>query len=433
MKIFGINLAPKSKAVKNAPKYHAMPQQVLRIRQDAQTRREAIEEAERVYFPYRYKMQRMYLNTAENGHITGLVERRKDLTLLRKWEFINAVTGEIDQATTDIFCYTVNDQTKQKKWFSEFVSAALDALFYGYTLVYLNDLVNGEFPKMKVVPRWYVSPDRKELMSYPNMPTGMKFEEEEEFRDWYVYIDTPNEQGVSPCGMGLYLKLSIYEIFARNLLGFNGDFVELFAQPFRVGTTSKTEGPERDAFEAAIRDMGSAGYMIKDSMDDAVEFLESSLGGTGYQGYDNFEARLEKAMSKIVLGHPDAMASVPGKLGNDSADSPAQQALRDKQTKDGEFITQVVNHLLFPRLRALGFSIPDGVVAQLKNDNEEVDNANNVSDLAVKMMQAGLQMDAAYFTEKTGIPVADKAAPTPQTAKVIPASISNKLKNFYGA
>ena len=65
------------------------------------------------------------------------------------------------------------------------------------------------------------------------------------------------------------------------------------------------------------------------------------------------------------------MKSIAGKLGNDSADSPAQMALRDKQTNDGEFIINIVNNLLIPKLGLRGFNIPEGITASLLNDNEE--------------------------------------------------------------
>jgi len=433
MKLLGFNItratnsAQVAKGRKAAAQAYMSRQQMQRIRQDAATRRLAIDEAERDLFPFRYRMQQMYLNTIENGHIHGCIERRKDLTLLRRWEFINR-DGTPNQAVTDMFCDMVRGQAHNRKWFTDFINHTLDATYYGYSLVWLGDIENGQFPNIQSVMRWHVSPDRRLIMTYPYNLSGQSFDAEE-YRNWYVFIDTPSDNGISPCGYGMLLKLSIYEIFARNLLGFNGDFVELFAQPFRVGKTDKTEEAERAEFEGILRDMGSSAYALLDAnAGESIEFIDSGQSGTGFQSYDNFEARLQKTMSTIILGHPDAINSVPGKLGNDSTESPAQMALRDKQTKDGVFVQQAVNQQLIPRMRALGFNIPDGVVAVMKNDNEEVDNAENITDLAVKMKTAGLQMDAKYFTTRTGIPV-QAAAPAP--AQFTP-SVAAKLKNLYG-
>ena len=402
--------------IKTAAKIGIVPVQLSRIYQDSQSRRDAIAEAERAYFPFRYKMQQLFLNTTDNLHIKSCMERRKDLTLLRDWYF-----GEKDKPNE------VVTELMNTKWFTSFLNYALDGLFYGYTLIYLGDLVNGKFPKISVVKRWNISPDRYEVGSFPYMPHGINFIEEEGIKDWYVYVETPNEIGTSPCGYGILYDVSVAEIFLRNLLGFNGTFVELFAQPFRHGKTTKTNEDERAEFEQAIINMGSSGYAITDPTDEIL-FIETALGGTGYKAYDNLEMRLQKLISKMILGHADAMDSVPGKLGaGNGADNPVFQAMQDKQTKDGAFIENIVNDILLPKLRVLGFPIPDDCMLCFKNDAEIMETANTVSDLAVKVKQAGLQMDAAYFTEQTGIKVSAPVAPTPQ----LKPSIKNKLREIY--
>jgi hypothetical protein len=418
----------ENEAMEDMHKVYQVPYQLQRIRQDALSRREAIEEAERAYFPHRVRMQQMYLNTKENGHIFACIERRKDLTRLRKWEFVNA-NGEVNQKVTDIFCHNVKGNSVVKEWFAKLVNYILDARFYGYSLVYLGDIHNGDFDDLEVVKRWFVSPDREMLNSVLYDVNGAEFCEDENIKDWYLYVPTDNETGTSKCGYGLFYELSIYEIFARNLLGFNGDFVELFSQPFRVGKTNKTEESERAMFAETLRDMGSSGWALLDAQDDTIEFLESSLGGNGYQGYDNFEKRLEDKISQIILGHSDAVKSIAGKLGNSNEDSPAQQALEDKQTQDGNFVSSIINGKLFEQMRNLGFDIPMDVKAVLKNDNEQMEMIDSMAKLAETLKKGGLQLDAEYFTKQTGIPVT--SAPQPAPLQKLPTSIQNKLNEIY--
>lgn len=418
----------ENEAMEDMHKVYQVPYQLQRIRQDALSRREAIEEAERAYFPHRVRMQQMYLNTKENGHIFACIERRKDLTRLRKWEFVNA-NGEVNQKVTDIFCHNVKGNSVVKEWFAKLVNYILDARFYGYSLVYLGDINNGDFDDLEVVKRWFVSPDREMLNSVLYDVNGAEFCEDENIKDWYLYVPTDNETGTSKCGYGLFYELSIYEIFARNLLGFNGDFVELFSQPFRVGKTNKTEESERAMFAETLRDMGSSGWALLDAQDDTIEFLESSLGGNGFQGYDNFEKRLEDKISQIILGHSDAVKSIAGKLGNSNEDSPAQQALEDKQTQDGNFVSSIINGKLFEQMRNLGFDIPMDVKAVLKNDNEQMEMVDSMAKLAETLKKGGLQLDAEYFTKQTGIPVT--SAPQPAPLQKLPTSIQNKLNEIY--
>lgn len=398
------------------------PVQLQRIRQDVLSWRDVLTEAENAWYPHRVKAQRLFIDTINNGHVFACWERRKDMTLLRKWEFVNA-NGDVDQPTTDLFLETVKGQSQNKDWFNKFLNYSMDAIAYGYSLIALGDIVNEEFPNLDIIKRWNVSPDRLNVTNFTYSISGAKFMEEP-YKNWHVYVKTYNDIGTSPAGYGLLYKVGIYEIFLRNILGFNGDFVELYAQPYRVGKTTKIDEKERSEFAASIQMMGSAGWALIDP-EDEITFLETALGGTGYKGYTDLELRLEKKISKIILGHADAIDSVPGKLGNGKVKSPADVAMEDKQTKDGSFITSVVNSCLLSNMRSLGFNIPDDVKAVLKNDAEIMETNNAIIDQAVKMASANLTMDGDYFTEQTGIPVSAQPAPSFSPA------IKNRLNKIY--
>lgn len=408
---------------KNLAGYIA-PVQLQRLRQDVFSWRDVLQESENVWYPHRVKAQRLYIDTINNGHVFACMDRRKDLTLLRKWEFVNK-NGEVDDKVTEMFQDVVAGKNANKDWFNKFLNYSLDSIFFGYSLITLGDIVDGEFPNVDIIKRWNVSPDRMNVTNFTYSISGAPFLEEP-YADWHVYVKTYNDIGTSKSGYGLLYKVGLYEIFLRNLLGFNGDFIELFAQPYRIAKTSKTNETERAELANAIQQMGSAGWALIDP-EDEITFLETSLGGTGYKGYENLEVRLEKKISKIILGHADAIDSIAGKLGNSGGESPAEQALEDKQTKDGAFIANVINKDLIPKMRNLGFSIPDDVRAVLKNDAEIMESNNAIINQAVLMQQAGLTMEAGYFTEQTGIPV-NVAAPI---SKGLTPEIKNKLERIY--
>lgn len=396
-----------------------MPLQLQRIKQDTLTWREGIEEAERAYVPFRVKMQETFVDTILNGHVSACIERRKDLTLLRDWQILNA-DGTPNE---DV------EKMLNSAWFNKFMSFSLDTIFFGYTLVSLGDIKDGKFEDIEVIKRWNVSPDRKVVSAVPYDVNGVSFEADE-FKNWHVYIKTVNDIGSSKCGFGLLYSVALYEIFLRNILGYNGDYVELYSQPYRIGKTNKTQGIERDTFEDAVANMGSAGYAILDAQDDSIEFLETQLGGTGYKGYADLEQRIEKKISKLILGHADALDSTAGKIGaSQGEESPTAQALNDKQAKDGVFITDVINCELLPRLRNLGFAIPEDVTFEFKNDSEQNENNYNLVSLAVQIKQAGLQMDKDYFEEQTGIKLFD--LPAVASSPAPSQSVKNRLESLY--
>jgi len=401
------------------------PVQLQRLRHDVQMWREAVVEAENAWYPHRVRMQRLFIDTQLNGHVFACIERRKDLTLLRDFCVYNQDGTENEEVTKML----------ETKWFTDIINYSLDALFYGYSLVALGDIEDGKFKDISIVRRWNISPDRLNVTRLVYSLSGFNFLEDP-YKDWHIWVKTPSETGQSPCGYGLLYKVAMYEIFMRNVMGYNGDFVELFAQPYRVGKTTKTEEAERAELARALQDMGSSGWAIIDNMD-SIEFLESSLGANGYKGYADLELRCIKMISKVLLGHADALDSVPGKLGAGSGEeNPVYQALEDKQTKDGRFIEDLVNDQVIPKLRTLGFAIPEGVTFCFSNDAEseevkekERENGKTFADIALTLKNAGLTMDEKYFTEMTGIPVV-KAEPV---APVTPFNnkIQNRLDELY--
>ena len=398
------------------------PVQLQRIRQDVLSWREAIAESEQAWYPHRVKMQRMFLDTVLNGHVSACMSRRKNLTLLKDFKLCNSETMEEDEQWTKVL---------KKSWFTLYCNYVLDAQFFGYSLVSLGDLVNDEFPNLTTIRRFNVSPDRMNVTSYVYSLSGAPFAEDP-YRLWNVFQSTPTEVGISLCGYGLLYKVAMYEIICRNVLGFNTDAAEMYGMPIRKGKTMKNNEDERAAFERALAQMGSAGYILMDTMDE-LELVESSQSGSGFKVYESLEARCEKKISKLLLGHADALDSTAGKLGGGQGEeSPTTQALEEVQAIDSRMLENNINTELLPRLREMGISIPDNLCFQIKNDQERAeqrlreDTSNQVTaTIAQTMKNAGLQMDAAYFEERTGIPT----LPLPEAVPL--SAVSARLKQLY--
>jgi phage gp29-like protein len=290
----------------------------------------------------------------------------------------------------------------------------LDALGFGYSLISLGDVINNAFPGISIIRRENISPDRHNVSSLPQMVGGIDFLEPP-YSDWHIWVPTPSITGRETCGYGLFYIIARAEIFLRNNISFNADYNEVYGQPIRKGTTTKTDPDERDEFERQLDRMGANPWILLDEGQDELEIIQAPAAGTGHQTFDNFEKRLEQKISKVLLGHADALDSTPGKLGSGQKgggeESPQQQALDEIQVKDGIFVENATNGELIPRLQRLGFPIPPNYHFEFLNnkENEEFrrkeDESNQMTaNIALAMNQAGLQMDAAYFQDRTGIP-----------------------------
>jgi hypothetical protein len=215
-------------------------------------------------------------------------------------------------------------------------------------------------------------------------------------------------------------RIAKTEILLRNNISNNATYNEVFAQPTRVASTTK-QNEERTIFEDFLSSQGSNAYIVVDKDDDLIELLESKNAGTGHLTYTDFEKRLEQKISKIILGHADVLDSIPGRLGSGQGEeSPVSQALDDIQSEDGTFMESIINNELIPRMKKLGFNIPEGLHFEYENDEEaekfraREDESNLKTATLFKMIvDAGGEPDWDYFSERTGITVEKKEPPPP--------------------
>jgi len=450
----GINEAPRNIPMvqNNAhnPRNYTIPLQMQRIRQDVQSWRQAITEAENAYYPHRYRMQQLFVDKVLEGHILACIEKRKNLTLLKDFVIADE-SGKTDENLTQIF--------KDKAWFKTILSYILDAQFYGYSLIQLGELeAKGKeynFKNSTILKRWHVSPDRLQYVQIPYQTWGLDFMDESEkddngesFADWMLYVPTPSDTGASICGYGLLYNVALYGIFLRNNLSQNADYNEVYATPFKWGKTdSLRESPEYQALEESLRDLGTNGYAITGT-GEVLQFLETNTGN-GYKTYESLQKRCEQNISKIILGHADGIDSKAKSIGGgtggsavEDEDSTAEgRALLVTEKKQDDFALNILNEIVLPKFRKLGIPIPEGFRFAVTNDNEEFearrkeDNANlQTATIAQAMKNAGLKMGAKYFEERTGITTTDAPEPEPSFGKLpFSEKTQNRLKKIYSA
>lgn len=414
-----------------------MPIPLQRLVQSVQNWRDGLKELE-YYIPFRVKQQQLFDDLIDEGHVAACMERRMDLTLLRDYAICDMKGKPLEDCTQWL---------KNQHWFIDYQRFVLLARFRGYCLISMGDIVSNEtilngLPNMKLLPHENVSPDRRNIASVVYAVSGEEWDKDE-YKNWHIYVDTPPEIGRACCGYGILNKIAIPAILLRSNLTDNANYNEKFGQPVTWGKTSKTDDERTDFFNE-LRRMGASSTFVTD-LNDELEFLESKGLGQGFKTFADLEMRCQKIISKNILGHADAMDSIPKRSGSAEGDSqtpttPVSDALSDIKSKDGAFVAIYVNELL-RKMQLHGVNLPKGFRFAYKNDDEEAiakekeyRRVEDYSSIAVKMKQAGLQMDPAQFTKETKIPCTIIEGPKPLNippAAPLSPQIKNKLDLLY--
>ena len=409
---------------KDLRRHASMPVSVERVAQNILKWRNAVKQAEDQWNPSRTQLVALYNDVILDGHVYACIQKRQNLTLKKEYGIF--VNDKENEELTKIF---------QQRWFYDMQCFILDSIMFGYSVINWTEVDNGKIKGLRIVRRDKINIDLGIITNFIGSRTGKSLYDEDVI-DWNLTVKTTDRLGYTECDYGLLYKVGIYQIFSRNNLGYNAEFVEKFIMPFVVARTTKTEEEERAELEKGIANMASSNSVLLDPMDE-IEFIESKNAGTGYNSFDNFENRCEKKISKIILGHADAIDSTPGKLGASGQDDAISESIEDIEVHDNSFVEYVLNDILFDKLRNIGLPIPDGAVFKYKNNNEKYEQLSKENEVngafatTVKTLKdAGFKVDAAFITEKTGMPLTEVEEPEPTMP--VSKDIKKAVNMLYG-
>jgi hypothetical protein len=399
---------------------------------------DALSQIERQMIPQRVELQRMYNGTVANSTVYAALEARYELTLLRDYAMYQIIDGR------KVYSRDLTQQLSSLQWLANYIRYVLEAKFYGYSLIQLGVIVDDNFPRLTTTRREHIRPDGINTtegntgailtnMVYAidgiHIQAGEQGYDKVENNDPLIqlfnhYVTTPSDIGQSDCGYGLLFPVSYNEIHLRHLVEWEADYIEMFGMPLRVGSTKKT-GKDRAQFEQFLENMGSGGAILVEEATDKIEFVQQNNAGTGWKSYAQAKEWNEAAISQLLLGHSDAIKSLPGKLGGMQAanadgfnESLIQRGINNKQTLDGNFVTNFINNTSAPLFRQIGKTVrskfirglfPPGYYFELTNDREEQElkrrkNAtlSVYAESVKKMVDAGIKPDLAEASDFTG-------------------------------
>lgn len=237
--------------------------------------------------PRRASLYDVYTDTLIDNHLQGCIAQRKGRTLQKKFVIRGRDGKEDDQARR----YFENE------WFMQFLDLALDAVWWGHSLIQFGDIVRGDVPRFtdcELVPRKHVVQEFGVITPEVggDIRAGIPYREGE-LADWCVEFGGTRS-------LGLLLNVAPQCISKKNMLAYWDMFGEIFGMPLRIGYTPSQNTKEWNTISSMLSKMGAAGWALLPTGTE-IEIKETSRGDA-YNVYDKRIDRANSEISKANLG-----------------------------------------------------------------------------------------------------------------------------------
>ena len=335
-----------------------------------------IRSAENVDFTQRVQIYDIYSESLMDPHLFSVIQKRKSGVLGRKIEFRR--NGVADDK--------VNEQISSP-WFLRFIGDALDADYWGFTLVqfYIN---SKGWIDYYLVPRKHVDPVLRLIKTRQNDINGESFDE---------YPDLLMIRGKEP--LGILARCAPYVIYKRGTVGDWAQFSEIFGMPIRKYTYDAAD-PEAlsAAMEAAKAQGGASSFFTPEGSN--LDFVETGNTTGSSDLYSTFVDRCNAEMSKAVLGNTlTTEASETGTQALGTVHNKVEQILIEQ---DALAILNLLNYDMTDLFAALGVNTQGGEFVYVEEtDLEQVKVKAELLEKAVNVFD--LPLDDDYLYEQLNI------------------------------
>lgn len=360
----------------------ALQNQAL-TKKDVKSWRNAWQQAINVENPQRLPLYSIYTDALIDLHLTGCINQRKGAVKRKSFKLMDSNEKENPELT----------QLFESRWFKDFMDYAMDAVYWGHSLIQLGDIMEVEgvlrYANVTLVPRQHVKPEFGVVVIEPS-------------DDWQKGFDYRSGTMAPWCiesgradDLGLLLKLVPQTISKKNMLAFWDQFGEMFGMPIRIGKTSTRDPKEVDRMESMLKEMGAAPWGLFDENTE-IQVVETTRGDA-FNVYDKRIDRANSEMSKGVIGQTMTIED-----GSSLSQSQTHlEVFKDIVDADADMIRDLVNDELIPRMVAHGFPI-----AGYRFDwDESIDYTPEQQVARETMIMGQFDVDPQYFIEKDNIPI----------------------------
>ena len=337
--------------------------------------------------PNRQRLYDIYRDVELDLHLSGCIGQLQGFIMGKSFK-LTKPDGKPDEDALKYF---------ETAWFKQLVRYALQARYWGHSLIQLGDVTCREdglmtFDGVELVPRKHVVPEYGRVTTNPGgtWESGIPYREPP-YSDLLIEVGAPDD-------LGLYLKAAIQTIPKKYALAFWDAFAEMFGLPIRIAKTASRDQKDIDEMGKMMENMGYKAWAVLPS-DSEIELKESSRGDA-FNVYDKRVDRANSELSKLIL-----LVTMTIEDGSSLSQSEVHlKVLNNLIFEIADAIRDMVNDQLIPKMTKLGFPVKG-----LRFDwDEPVDYTPEQQKAFEEMILNNYEVEGVYFADKYGLPVGER-------------------------
>jgi hypothetical protein len=265
-----------------------------RAEMEMKTLRTAIDLAENPYRPRRFELLRLYHEVVRDLHLASQL-RVANITVQRApWQIVKKGTKPTEPGKPANQIPQAVDSFSMP-WFSRWLKHALDAEFYGHSLVEFRPQKdeNGNFTEIYLIPREHVRPESGEIVLDVHHEKGLPYRTGP-LAGAVMEIGDPDDLGV--------LLVASREVIRKKYSKTDWSRKsEKFGMPFVVLKTASQQDSEVDKKSRMLENMGSNNWGVFDDLDE-LQFHEAKSGENGHNLFLELIKLCDDEVSKLING-----------------------------------------------------------------------------------------------------------------------------------
>lgn len=281
-----------------------------------------------------------------------------------------------------------------KEWFHEIATAAMSALFFGYSVqeaVY--ELKSEGYIGLKWIgekPMQWFEPKNDGRLIYRQDGSNAEHEVDQVFKFFLTRRKATYEQ---PYGKALLATLYWLFFFKQNGFKFWAKFLERFGTPILLG---KCEDTETEDMSRALLNAHAQSVLAIDAEDDVQILSTSGTSGTAGAAFESFNNQLIRQIQKVVLGQ--TLTSGTDGKGSYSLGQVHENVRMDKLKSDIRLVTPTLQAVVDSLCALNGWPKHTVMLGEkpkpLNKDQAERD---------VHLKNAGANLSKDYFIREYGL------------------------------